>query len=67
VSVKSRKAGPVIGYEVSVSQTDRFISLTLVLVTIVAEQGSAIVRIKLEGVTRLAEEYTTLSTVTYST
>ena len=67
MSVKSRKAGPETGYEVSKSQTDRLIALTLVLLTVVAEQGSEIVKIKLDGATREAEEYTTLLTVTYST
>lgn len=53
--MKSRKAGPEIGYEVSGSQTDRLIVVTLVLVTVVAEQGSAIVKIKLDGATKSAE------------
>jgi len=54
--VNSRKAAPEVGYNASALQTDRFIVVTLVLVTIVAEQGSTIVNVKLNGATRLAEE-----------
>lgn len=50
-SVKSVNAAIEVGYNFSMSQTTRLIALTLVLVTVVVEQGLTTVRMKLDGAT----------------
>ena len=54
-SVKSVNAAIEAGYNFSMSQTTRLIALTLVLVTVVVEQGLTTVRVKLDGATSEGE------------